>query len=167
MGMMAVGKTTIGKLLAGELNYSFYDSDDVICERSGADIPWIFDVEGEQGFRYREQQVIEEFTQKPSIVLATGGGAVVREANRKALAARGLVVYLYADLDTLVRRASIGNQRPMLVHHNLRERLAELLAERGPLYSEIADMRIESASAHPQNTVRELLRGLRGGRRFE
>ena len=167
VGMMAVGKTTIGKLLAGELNYSFYDTDDVIRERSGADIPWIFDVEGEQGFRNREQQVIEEFTQMPSVVLATGGGAVVREANRKALSVRGLVVYLYADLDTLAQRASTGNQRPMLVNHNLKERLAELITERGPLYSEIADICIESVSSHPQNTVRQLMRQLHGGRRFE
>lgn len=164
---MAVGKTTIGKLLAAELNYAFYDTDDVIRERAGADIPWIFDVEGEKGFRDREQQVIDEFTQTPSVVLATGGGAVARESNRKALSARGLVVYLYADLDTLIARASTGNQRPMLVNHNLKERLTELITERGPLYSEIADIRIESASSHPQNTVRQLLRQLLAGRRFE
>lgn len=166
MGMMAVGKTTIGKLLAQALNYAFYDTDDVICERSGADIPWIFDVEGEKGFRDREQQVIEEFTCKPSVVLATGGGAIVRESNRKVLAARGLVVYLFADLDTLAKRASIGNQRPMLANHDVKGRLTDLLAVRGPMYSEIADIRIESISSHPQKTVRELLRELRGGGHF-
>ena len=167
VGMMAVGKTTIGKLLAEELSYSFYDTDDVIRKRSGADIPWIFEVEGEKGFRDREQQVIEEFTQKPSVVLATGGGAIVRESNRKVLAARGFVVYLFADLDTLATRASIGDQRPMLANRDLKGRLADLIAERGPMYSEVADIRIESASSHPQKTVRELLRELFGGRRIK
>ena len=164
---MAVGKTTIGKLLAKKLKYGFYDTDEVIRERSGADIPWIFDVEGEHGFRNREQQVVEEFTRKPRVVLATGGGAVVRAANRDALSARGLVVYLYADLDTLVARASVGNQRPMLANGDIKERLTELLSERGPLYSRIADVRIESGASPPHSTVAELLGILRGRRHSE
>ncbi len=167
IGMMAVGKTTIGKLLADALNYAFYDTDDVIRERCGADIPWIFDVEGEQGFRNREQQVIEEFTQMPCVVLATGGGAVIREPNRKALSLRGRVVYLYADLDTLVARASTGNQRPMLANHDLKSRLTQLMSDRGPLYSQVADICMESGSANPQTTAKQLLQRLNGGRKSE
>ena len=164
IGMMAVGKTTIGRLLAEALGYTFYDTDDVIRERSGADIPWIFDVEGEQGFRNREQTVVEELTRMPSIVLATGGGAVLREANRKALSLRGRVVYLFADSDTIVARASQNNHRPMLANHDLAPRVTQLMAERGPLYSQIADIRIKSAACPAQDTVRKLLDKLHGER---
>ena len=166
VGMMAVGKTTIGKLLAEQLGYAFYDTDEVIKERSGADIPWIFDVEGEEGFRKREQQVIEELTRKPALVLATGGGAVVRATNRRALAARGRVVYLYANIRVLVARASANNQRPMLASQDMGLRLTQLLEERGPLYSEIADIRMESGSASAQNTVQLLLEELHQARGF-
>ena len=166
VGMMAVGKTTIGRLLAEQLNYAFFDSDEVIKERCGADIPWIFDVEGEEGFRDREQQVIDELTQKPGVVLATGGGAVVRAANRRALSSRGRVVYLYASIAVLVARASSNNQRPMLASHDIGSRLTELLTERGPLYSEISDIRIESGSASAQSTVQRLLEALHQRRHF-
>lgn len=163
IGMMAVGKTTIGKLLAEALGYTFYDSDDVIRERSGADIPWIFDVEGEEGFRNREQNVIEELTHLPAIVLATGGGAVLRDANRKALSMRGRVVYLFADVDTIVARASHSNNRPMLAGDDLRARVMQLISGRGPLYSEISDICVESTACRPQETVRSLLKSLDGG----
>ncbi len=155
--MMAVGKTTIGKLLAEQLGYAFHDTDKVIRERCGADIPWIFDVEGEQGFRDREQRVIEELTRLPSVVLATGGGVVMRAANRAALSLRGRVVYLYADLDTLVSRVCAGHQRPMLQGHDPRARLARLLCERAPLYEQVADVCVHSASCGPQSAVTQLL----------
>lgn len=166
VGMMAVGKTTVGKMLAEHLGYAFYDTDEVIRERSGADIPWIFDVEGERGFRDREQLVIEELTKIPSIVLATGGGAVVRTENRRALASRGRVIYLFANLEVLIARASMNNQRPMLANHDVGTRLSELLQERGPLYSQIADIRVECGSAGAQNTVKHLLRELNPRRNF-
>jgi len=160
IGMMAVGKTTIGKLLADALGYTFYDTDDVIRERSGADIPWIFDVEGEDGFRNREQNVIEELTHLPSIVLATGGGAVLREANRRTLSMRGRVVYLFADVDTIVARASQNNNRPMLAGRDLASRVTQLMNDRGPLYSQISDIRVESTACRAQETVRTLLKSL-------
>ena len=167
IGMMAVGKTTIGKLLAEALGYTFYDTDDVICERTGADIPWIFDVEGEQGFRNREQNVVEELTRMPAIVLATGGGAVLREANRKALSMHGRVVYLFADADTIARRASQNNHRPMLASHDLDTRVMQLMAERAPLYSQIADICIESSACRAQDAVLKILKKLRGERWVE
>lgn len=166
VGMMAVGKTTVGKMVAEHLGYTFYDTDDVIKERSGADIPWIFDVEGEQGFRDREQQVIEDLTKMRSIVLATGGGAVIRAENRRALASRGRVIYLFASLDVLIARASMNSQRPLLASHDVGERLCKLLRERGPLYSQIADICVESGSAGAQNTVKNLLRELDPRRNF-
>ena len=159
--MMAVGKSTIGKFLADALDYAFFDTDDVIRERSGADIPWIFDVEGEEGFRNREQAVIEELTHLPSIVLATGGGAVTREANREALSMRGRVVYLFADADTIVARASQNNNRPMLADRDLGPRVRQLMTDRGPLYSQIADLSVESSACHAQDTVRKLLDSLK------
>lgn len=114
VGLMAVGKTTIGRLLADAINWHFVDSDHVIEERAGADIPWIFDVEGEAGFRDREQAVISELSQSSGLVLATGGGAVLRIENRQALAANGVVVHLDSSLEHLVARTRKDKNRPLL-----------------------------------------------------
>lgn len=114
VGLMAVGKTTIGRLLADAINWHFVDSDHVIEERAGADIPWIFDVEGEAGFRDREQAVIAELSQSSGLVLATGGGAVLRIENRQALAANGVVVHLDSSLEHLVARTRKDKNRPLL-----------------------------------------------------
>ena len=104
VGLMAVGKSTVGRMLAQQRGYSFYDTDHVIEDRAGADIPWIFDVEGEPGFRDRETQVLDELTQLDGVVIATGGGAVLRECNRKMLGSRGCVVHLDSPLDRLLER---------------------------------------------------------------
>ena len=109
---MAVGKSTIGRVLAQSLGREFFDSDQVIEERAGAPIAWIFDVEGEQGFRDREQAVIDELTRKEGIVMATGGGAVLRETNRNALAGRGCVVHLDSSVERLVERTCRDKKRP-------------------------------------------------------
>ena len=106
VGPMGVGKTTVGRQLARLLKYDFFDSDHEIENRTGAKISWIFDMEGEEGFRQREIAMIDELTQKPNIVLATGGGAVIRQENRDALSQRGIVVYLQADVDELIKRTS-------------------------------------------------------------
>ena len=111
---MGAGKSTIGKYLAQHLKLRFADTDTEIEERTGADIPWIFDVEGEPGFRDREQQVVEEMTLWDDIVLATGGGVVMRPENRQALAGRGFVVYLRATVDEQVRRTRRDQRRPLL-----------------------------------------------------
>ena len=138
---MAVGKSTIGRLLADSLGREFFDSDHVIEERAGAPVAWIFDVEGESGFRDREQAVIDELTQKEGIVLATGGGAVLRPANRSMLAGRGCVVHLDSSVDRLVERTCRDRKRPILQAGDRRETLNRLLEDRSPLYAEIADYR--------------------------
>ena len=111
VGPMGAGKTTIGRLLAQYLHLDFLDSDQEIEARTGADIPWIFDVEGESGFRDREERVIDELTQRDNIVLATGGGAVLREANRQALFGRGEVVYLPPSSGRWSARSAIATGR--------------------------------------------------------
>ncbi len=144
VGPMGAGKTTIGRLLAQHLHLDFLDTDQEIEARTGADIPWIFDVEGESGFRDREQRVIEELTQRDNIVLATGGGAVLRDANRQALAARGEVVYLHATIQQQLKRTGRDRNRPLLQVDDPESRLRELMAERDPLYREVADHVVET-----------------------
>lgn len=144
IGPMGAGKSTIGRALAKEIKLEFYDSDEVIEERAGADIAWIFDVEGEDGFRKREQRVIEELTQKSNIVLATGGGVVMTSENRNALAARGTVIYLKTSLQQQYERTKRDTKRPLLQTDNLNERLLELRDEREPFYEELADISFET-----------------------
>lgn len=154
---MGAGKSTIGRLLARSLKLGFVDSDAEIEERTGADIPWIFDVEGEHGFRDREQQAIDELTQRDRTVLATGGGAVLRDANRRALSARGFVIYLHTSLEEQVRRTSNDRKRPLLNRGDPREILKTLMDERDPLYREIADLVVESDSSSPRSVAQRVL----------
>ena len=161
VGLMAVGKSTVGRVLAQALGAEFFDTDHVIEERAGADIAWIFDVEGEQGFRDREEHIIEEFTQRRGIVLATGGGVVLRAANRKALAARGVVVHLDSPLERLVERTQRDKKRPLLQHGESRATLARLQADRAPLYEEIADYRFVTDRQGPKLLVRMIEKKLR------
>jgi shikimate kinase len=160
---MGAGKTTIGKYLAQHLKLRFADTDTEIEERTGADIPWIFDVEGESGFRDREQQVVEEMTQWDGVVLATGGGVVLRPENRRALAGRGFVVYLYATVDEQVRRTRRDKRRPLLQSGDQEQTLRTLMAERDPLYREIADHIIETDTCSPKTVAQRLVRELQGG----
>ncbi len=139
VGMMAVGKTTIGRALARSLKLPFYDTDQVITERAGAEISWIFDVEGESGFRAREESVIDELTQKCGIVLATGGGAVLSERNRKCLCSRGVVIHLDSPLERLIKRTARDSKRPLLQSENPRATLERLWRKRTPLYRSVAD----------------------------
>jgi shikimate kinase len=134
IGLMAVGKSTVGRLLAESLGLEFHDADQVVEDRAGAPVSWIFDVEGEAGFRDREQQVIEDLTREEGIVLATGGGAVLRPANRAALAERGVVVHLDSPIERLLERTRKDRKRPLLRQGNAREVLTRLAAERDPLY---------------------------------
>lgn len=156
VGPMGAGKTTIGKLLARRLGLAFADTDREIERRTGADIPWIFDMEGEQGFRDREEQVIADMTQLNDIVLATGGGVVMRAANRKALAERGCVVYLHATVKEQLRRTARDRKRPLLQAAKPEAVLRELMDVREPLYREIADHVIETDGCSPRSVSQSL-----------
>jgi shikimate kinase len=144
IGPMGAGKSTIGRTLAKELKLEFFDSDEVIEERSGASIAWIFDVEGEDGFRRREQKVIDELTQKNNIVLATGGGVVMTPENRNALAGRGTVIYLRTSLQQQFERTKRDTKRPLLQTDDLAGRLETLRYEREPFYEDMADISFET-----------------------
>ncbi|MEI4269944.1 MAG: shikimate kinase AroK [Candidatus Dasytiphilus stammeri] len=144
IGPMGAGKSTIGRILAQQLNMEFFDSDQEIERRTGADISWVFDVEGEEGFRIREEKIINEMTEKQAIVLATGGGAVQSRYNRKRLSSRGLVVYLHTTVEEQMVRTQRDRKRPLLQVNSCspREILQSLATERNPLYEEIADITI-------------------------
>ena len=157
---MGVGKTTIGRQLAQLLDYRFLDSDREIEERTGASIAWIFDVEGEEGFRRREQGMIDELTHLPSIVLATGGGAVISAANRECLKLRGIVVYLRAEIDELLRRTSSDKNRPLLQTADPRARMQGLIKQREPWYKEVADIIFDTQQQNIKSTARTLLKQL-------
>ncbi len=158
---MGAGKTTIGQRLARRLGLAFHDSDQALEARTGVDIPTIFDIEGEAGFRAREAVMIETLTAEPDIVLATGGGAVLSPQNREHLARRGTVVYLYADVPTQVRRTA-RSKRPLLQTDDPAARLAALLAERDPLYRAIADIIIEAGDVGADSVVRQIMHRLDG-----
>ena len=160
VGPMGAGKSTIGKYLADHLKFQFADTDTEIEARTGADIPWIFDVEGEEGFRAREQQVVEELTLWDNVVLATGGGVVLRPENRRALGGRGFVIYLYATVDEQVRRTRRDRRRPLLQTGDPEETLRTLMEIRDPLYREIADHVIETDGCSPRTVAQRLVREL-------
>ncbi|TWC41420.1 shikimate kinase [Pseudomonas sp. SJZ079] len=157
---MGAGKSTIGRLLAKELRLPFKDSDKEIEQRTGADIPWIFDVEGEQGFREREQAVIAALCDLDGMVLATGGGAVMRPENRAALRSGGRVVYLHASVEQQLDRTSRDRNRPLLRAGDPGKVLRDLLAIRDPLYREIADVIVETDERPPRLVVQEILERL-------
>ncbi|KZZ42512.1 shikimate kinase [Thalassolituus sp. HI0120] len=158
---MGAGKSTIGRLLSSELHTEFFDSDKVIEERCGANIPWIFDMEGEAGFREREEHAIDELTQMGGIVLATGGGAVMRDTNRQHLAARGTVVYLCTSVEQQLARTAKDKNRPLLQQDNPEQILRDLFAVRDPLYREVADVIIETDQRNPKWVVHELKKRLK------
>lgn len=157
IGMMGAGKTTVGRLLAHALGFEFVDADRELEARSGALIATIFSVEGEEGFRRREAALLDELTQRPRIVLATGGGAVLNADTRRHLKERGLVVYLRASGEEIQRRTRNDRSRPLLQTKDPRARIEELLAQREPLYAETAHLTFQSASANPKRLMRRLL----------
>lgn len=159
---MGAGKTTVGRQLASALDFAFVDSDHEIEARTGADIPWIFEVEGEAGFRRRESQVIDELTTRPGIVLATGGGAVLDSGNRAALHDRGFVVYLSADIDHLLARTGRDRNRPLLRTGNPREVFERILREREPLYHEVAHLVVNTNAGNVREAVATIVRCLPG-----
>ena len=157
VGPMGAGKSAVGRQLARMLHLNFIDSDDEIEARTGVDIPFIFEKEGEEGFRRREVKVIDELSQKDGIVLATGGGAVVDADSRNRLGARGFVVYLYTTVDQQLKRTERGRERPMLASGDRRQVLEELMGFRDPLYREIADLVVDTDGRRVNTVAREIL----------
>ncbi len=158
---MGVGKSTIGRKLAERFNLSFKDSDHEIEQRTGASIPLIFEIEGEEGFRKREQSVIDDLTQISQLVLATGGGVVINAENRHVLKERGLVVYLHASVDTLLERTAFCRHRPLLQTEDPKVRLKELMQIRQPLYQEVADITVETGDKTILQVVKTIVKRIK------
>ena len=159
---MGAGKTTIGKQLAQSLGMKFCDSDQEIQRRTGVDIPTIFEYEGEEGFRQREEQVIDDLTQVEQQVLATGGGAVTREKSRQYLSARGIVFFLACSAEQQYERTYRDRNRPLLQTENPLARLRELMATREPLYRATADYVVSTEGRGASVVANEILDILRG-----
>jgi shikimate kinase len=160
VGPMGAGKTTIGRQLSEILRLEFVDSDHEIEARTGANIPWIFDVEGEVGFRLREESVIDILTRRQNIVLATGGGAILREANRRHLHERGVVVYLYTPVATQLDRTARDRNRPLLQTADPRQRLTELMTVRDPLYREAAHIIMPTEGGSARDVAMRIIHAL-------
>jgi shikimate kinase len=164
IGPMGSGKTAVGRHLARALHLPFHDSDSEIERRTGVDIPFIFEKEGEAGFRQREREAIEALTQLSGIVLATGGGAVLLPENRRCLAERGCVVYLNTSVAQQAERVRHGRQRPLLAAGDTAERLGQLMDSRGPLYAEIADVTVSTDGRRVHTVADQVLRELAAAR---
>lgn len=156
VGMMGAGKTSIGRQLAKRLQRRFVDVDHEIEAQTGVRIPTIFEIEGEAGFREREAQAIAQLTAQPGLVLATGGGAVMREENRRHLRDSGVVIYLRVPPQTLFERTRHDRNRPLLQVENPLGRIEELYAQRDPLYREIADLIMDSGNCSVATLARRI-----------
>ncbi|MGB0734094.1 MAG: shikimate kinase AroK, partial [Pontibacterium sp.] len=152
------GKSTIGRMLSSELKKQYIDSDHVIEERAGANIPWIFDVEGEEGFRDREEQIIAELCQEHNVILATGGGAVLREANRAMMEKSGFVVFLQTSVEQQLERTAKDKNRPILRTDDPRKVLESLKQIRDPLYKSVCNATVRTDKRHPRAVVSDIIR---------
>lgn len=160
IGPMGAGKSAVGRQLGRLMHLNFVDSDEEIEARTGVDIPFIFEKEGEEGFRKREVKVIDELSQRQGIVLATGGGAVLDVESRSRLGARGFVIYLHTTVQQQLDRTQRGRNRPLLEGGDKEQILEELMAARDPLYREIADLTIETDGRRVQAVARDIVDAL-------
>lgn len=161
VGPMGAGKTSIGQKLSQRLGLKFYDSDQIIEERTGATIPWIYDIEGEEGFQQREAKVIAEFTKIQGILLATGGGTVAVADNREALAKNGIIIYLKTSLDDQIERIKYSKKRPITAEEEARrETLKNLRGQREPFYKELANIECDTDGKSLPVVVNEILQKL-------
>ncbi len=158
IGPMGSGKSAVGRALGRLLKRPFYDSDTEIERRTGVDIPFIFDREGEPGFRQREREAIADLTLLDPIVLATGGGAVIDVDNRRFLAERGYVVYLETSLEQQIQRVGVARTRPLLHDVDPRVKLEELRVQREPMYREIADFTLSTDRCRVQKVAEQIVR---------
>ncbi|WP_284284843.1 shikimate kinase AroK [Marinibactrum halimedae] len=157
VGPMGVGKSTIGRILASLSSREFKDTDHVIEARTGANIPWIFDVEGEEGFRTRESSVLKELVEQPQLVIATGGGIVTQSINRSLLQQQNCVVYLTASLEDLIKRTCRDKKRPLLQVGNPEQRIKELMSTRDPLYREVCSLVVSTESKSPKQVAEKII----------
>ncbi len=157
IGPMGAGKSAVGRQLARMLHLEFFDSDMEIESRTGVDIPFIFEKEGEAGFRQREARVIDDLSRKDGIVLATGGGVIMDPQNRNHLGARGFVVYLHTSVDQQLSRTRRGRHRPLLEDDDPRSVLKALMATREPLYREIADLTVDTDGRKVRAVANEIV----------
>jgi shikimate kinase len=158
IGLMGSGKTTLGKILSKKLDKIFYDSDQVIEEKLGVDVSMIFEYEGEEGFREREKDILQELVSKKNIVLATGGGIILSKSNRDLLSENGIVIYLKSNQKDLILRTKNDKTRPLLKNGNIELIIKKLCKEREPLYEEIADFEIMTKNKRVHEVVNEIIR---------
>ena len=156
VGPMGSGKSTVGRHLADLLGCAFIDSDAEIESRAGADIPWIFDVEGEEGFRRRETTVLKDLVEHPGAVIATGGGVILASENREMMARTGIVVFLNASVAQQLKRTGSGEGRPLLQQGDREETLKQLMAQRDPLYRALADVIISASGDNARKVARQI-----------
>ena len=156
VGLMGAGKTTIGKLLAKKLKKTFYDTDHEIEKKLGVKVSVILELEGEEGFRKRETQMIDELTNKKDIILATGGGAVLSEENRRLLKERGKVIYLNAKPQHLAKRMAFDKDRPLLQQGNMLDTLNNLYKERHPLYLGVSSFVVDTGQQKTQTIINKI-----------
>ncbi len=161
IGPMGSGKTAVGRQLARLLRLEFFDSDAEIEHRTGVDIPYIFDKEGEAGFREREREVIDSLTRLSQVVIATGGGAVLLQENREHLATRGQVVYLHTSIEQQLERTRHGRQRPLLYTEDPEAKLRELMDYRLPLYQSIPQVTVTTDGRQVRAVADEIIQRLK------
>ena len=157
VGPMGSGKSTVGKIISDELFLNFFDTDDEIESRTGASIDWIFDLEGEEGFRKRESSILEEMVKQNSIVLSTGGGIILSDSNREMLSSRGTVFYLSTPISVQIERTSKDKDRPLLKNGDPEEILTRLQKERKDLYESVSDHVIETENKSSQEVASEII----------
>jgi shikimate kinase len=164
VGPMGSGKSAVGRLLARRLGLALVDSDAEIEAHTGVDIAYIFEREGEAGFRTREAEILDDITQRPGVLVATGGGAVLDPATRERLRSRGCVVYLRASVDQQLARTRRSSQRPLLMNPDPRGTLERLMEQRAALYEDVADVTVDTDGKKVGSVVEEILRCLDSGR---
>ena len=158
IGPMASGKSTIGLKLANRLNLDFVDTDQQVEDRAGAEISWIFDIEGESGFRIREEEALKEVCLNDEIVISTGGGIIIEKNNRKLISESGVVIYLEVSIQTQLERTLMDKSRPLLDGKDKEQTLKNLKKQRTPLYEEIANITIEAGDRSNNQVVEEILK---------
>ena len=161
IGPMGSGKTSTGKILAKQMSFNFLDTDEEVEERTGVSIAYIFDVEGETGFRQREHQALMKFLDNNNVVIATGGGIITYEKSRAVIQDHKRVVYLKTSVEKQIKRATVSDKRPLLIDTDPASKLQELMLTREPLYEEISDIKIDTNERRPSEIALEIIDRLR------